>query len=64
MVPMLNKENEMSVKSRLIHHFVSAKERRAQLYVNGALCRLDDETLASLGLVPNEVRSRPSRSMM
>ena len=64
MVPMLNKESEMSLKNRLIHHFISAQERRAQLYVNGALSRLDDETLASLGLVPNEVRRRPSRSMM
>lgn len=54
----------MSLKSRLIHHFVSAQERRAQLYVNGALSRLNDETLTSLGLVPNEVRSRPGRSMM
>ena len=42
--------------------FIAAQERKASLYVNEALGRMDDDTLTGLGYDPREVRSRPRRA--
>lgn len=39
--------------------FISARERQANRYVNGALLMLDDETLKAHGYSRAELRKRP-----
>lgn len=39
--------------------FMSARERQADRYVNGALLMLDDETLKAHGYSRAELRKRP-----
>lgn len=39
--------------------FISARERQADRYVNGALLMLDDETLKAHGYSRAELRKRP-----
>lgn len=40
------------------NRMISAREKQANRFVNGALLNLDDETLAKAGLTRAEVRAR------
>ena len=44
-----------------LDNLVEARQRRADLYVTGALLTLDDASLAAMGLTRDELRRRPSQ---
>lgn len=53
----------MGIRTGFIGKLIDGQQRRAQLYVNDALNRMDDMTLSGLGYDPAEVRSRPRRQI-
>jgi hypothetical protein len=46
-----------------MNRLIDANTRRAQLYVNDALNRLDDATLTRLGHSPADIRTRQRRAL-
>jgi hypothetical protein len=44
-----------------LDNFVEARQRRADLYANGALLALDDKSLSAMGLNRDELRRKPAQ---
>lgn len=44
-----------------LDNFVEARQRRADLYANGALLALDDQSLSAMGLNRDELRRKPAQ---
>jgi hypothetical protein len=51
----------MAGRTGILARIMEAQERRARPFVNEALSKLDDASLAGMGLDPEEVRRRPRR---
>lgn len=59
-LPERNREMAKSFLRIALDNFVEARQRRANLYANGALQTLDDQTLSAMGLNREELRRKPS----